>query len=309
MKNGIPEALASGMPFLLERLRMGAAVVGLLAIGSACVAKPGPVAGSSPQRIVSLAPSLTESLLALDLADRIVGVTRYCPEVGGAVRVGGYFDPSLETIVALDPDLVVLMQSHDELRRRFSNLGLETLQVDQHDVQGVLSSLVVIAERCGVGARGRLVRVNLESALAEVSTAVAGLDRPRTLVVVGREPGSGRIGTVWAAAPDTFYDDVVRLAGGANVIEDTGIRYPELGREGLLALDPDVILDVLADGGARGLDLDAAAGDWFDLDDVSAVRAGKVHLLTEDYVMIPGPRIVETVRSFARRLHPEVAWP
>jgi iron complex transport system substrate-binding protein len=299
------------MPFVVKRALVGMTVVGLLVVGSACGAKPRSQREreSSPQRIVSLAPSLTESLLALDLADRIVGVTRYCPEVRGAVKVGGYFDPSFETIVALDPDLVVLMQSHDELQRRFSNLGLATLQVDQHDVQGVLSSLVVIAQRCGVGARGQEVREHLGSALAEVSTAVKGLDRPRTLVVVGREPGGGRIGTVWAAAPDTFYDDVVRLAGGVNVIDRVGIRYPELGREGLLALDPDVILDVLADGGARVLDLEAAASDWLELGDLAAVRDGKVHLLTEDHVMIPGPRIVETVRSVARRLHPEVAWP
>jgi iron complex transport system substrate-binding protein len=268
-----------------------------------------PAPGANPRRIVSMAPSLTETLLALDLGDRVVGTTRYCPEVEGALRVGGYFDPSFEAIVALEPDLVLLMQSHDELRRRFEHLGLATFQVDQHDVAGVLGSVTAIADRCGVPAKGRAVAGALRTSLDRVASAVSGRTRPRVLVVVGRSPGGGRIGALWAAAPDTFYDDVVELAGGVNVIEATGIRYPELSREGLLALDPDVIFDVVADGGARGIDPASAAGDWRELDELRAVRDGRVVVLADDFVVIPGPRIVDTVVAVARHLHPEVSWP
>ena len=255
-----------------------------------------------------MAPSLTETLLALDLGDRVVGVTRYCPDVEGAVSVGGYFDPSYETILSLDPDLVIVMQSHDELHRRLTDLGLETLRVDQHDVEGILVSVDGIAERCGVVERGRGLVGRLRSALGEVSAAVDGLERPRTLVVVGREPGGGKLGTLWAAAGDTFYDDVIRLAGGVNAISATAIRYPELSREGLIAIDADVILDVLADGGARKVSVEDAAADWFELGDLRAVQDHRVFVLKEDFVVIPGPRIVDTVRTFAGCLHPELEW-
>ncbi len=255
-----------------------------------------------------MAPSLTETLLALGLGDRVVGITRYCPEVAGAVVVGGYLDPSYETIVSLSPDLVVLMQSHDELHRRLGELGLATLRVDQHDIEGILTSIETIAGRCGVPSRGRELAASLRAELDGVAGRVAGLERPATLVVVGREPGGGRVGGIWVAAADTFYDDVLRVAGGANAAPVTPIRYPELGREGLLAIDPEVIFDVIADGGARAVGIERAAADWDDLRDLRAVAAGRVHVLEDDFVVIPGPRIVNTVRTFAERLHPEVEW-
>jgi len=280
----------------------------LVAATSACGDRGAPAPVGVPLRIVTMAPSLTETLVALDLEDRVVGLTRYCPEIDGAVNVGGYFDPSYETILSLDPDLVIVMQSHDELHRRLRDLGLDTLRVDQHDVRGILASVETIAKRCGVEDRGRGLADGLRLALDEVATAVEGLDRPRVLVVVGREPGAGRVGTLWAAADDTFYDDVIGLAGGVNAISNSVIRYPELSREGLIAVDPDVILDVVADGGVRGVSLDAAAADWLEFEDLRAVRAHRIHVLMQDFVVIPGPRIVDTVRAFAERLHPELRW-
>jgi len=283
-------------------------LVGLLVIAAACGERlPGEVV-AEPVRIVSMAPSLTETLLALELGDRVVGVTRYCPHVEGAISVGGYFDPSYETILALNPDLVIVMQSHDELHRRLAELGLDTLRVDQHDVEGILASVATIADRCGVGERGRRLVARLDADLDDIAAAVDGRDRPRTLVVVGREPGSGRVGALWAAGADTFYDDVIRLAGGVNAVPATAIRYPELSREGLIAIDADVILDVIADGGARGVSLEQAAADWRELDELRAVRDDRVVVLLDDFVVIPGPRIVDTVRTFAEVLHPELQW-
>jgi iron complex transport system substrate-binding protein len=255
-----------------------------------------------------MAPSLTETLLALDLEDRVVGVTRYCPPIDGAVAVGGYFDPSYEAIVSLEPDLVLIMQSHDELDQRLASLGLETLRVDQHDVEAILASVETIAARCGVGQRGRELVAELRSTMDRVAAQVEGRPRPRALVVVGREPGGGRISGLWVAASDTFYDDVLELAGGANAVTTAAIRYPELSREGLLAVDADVILDVLTDGGLREIDRAEALADWQSVADLRAVGNGRVHVLTESFVVIPGPRIVETVQTFAELLHPEVEW-
>jgi iron complex transport system substrate-binding protein len=284
-------------------------IAGLWVVATACDGRPTDDGVRTPHRIVSLAPSLTETLLALDLGDRVVGVTRYCPPIAGAVEVGGYVDPNIEAIVALDPDLVLLMQSHGILEDRFAELGLTTFRVDQHDIAGVIDSVEAIAARCGVVERGQQLARELRDALDRVTTAVGDCRRPRTLVVVGRQIGSGRIGDLWAAAPGTFFDDVVALAGGDNVITSSAIRYPELSREGLLTLDPEVILDVVADGGARGVDRATAAADWLELAELRAVRDGRVHVLAEDYVSIPGPRIVDTVRTVARRLHPDLELP
>lgn len=309
MKNGVPGTMGSpGFCLMVKKLLPLIVVLGVALSAPACggrVVDPPP---EIPLRIVAMAPSLTETLIALGLEDRIVGVTRYCPPVSGAVVVGGYFDPSYEAIVSLEPDLVLTMQSHDELHRRLGDLGLETLRVDQHDVEGILASVESVASRCGVEGKGRDLTARLQGEMDDVAARVAGRDRPTTLVVVGREPGSGRIGTLWAAAEDTFYDDVLRLAGGRNAIAGTAIRYPELSREGLLAVNAEVVFDVIADGGARDVNALEAAADWNELADLRAVANGRVHVLVQDFVVIPGPRVVDTVRVFAERLHPEVEW-
>jgi iron complex transport system substrate-binding protein len=284
-----------------------APVVLVLALAGAACGDRDPIApADEPRRIVSMAPSLTETLVALELGDRVVGVTRFCPRPDGAVSVGGYFDPSYETILSLEPDLVVVMQSHDELVRRLGDLGIDTLRVDQHDVAGILESILLIASRCGVAGRGDVLVTRLQAELDEIAASVADRPRPRTLVIVGREPGVGRLGTLWAAGGDTFYSDVIELAGGVNAVGDSSIRYPELSVEGLYAIDPDVIVDVLADGGARDLTTETAAADWQSVRDLGAVVEGRVHPLLEDFVVIPGPRVVKTVRLFADHLHPEV---
>lgn len=291
-----------------RRFLMCFVVAAILVGGVACARRPSPESVADPVRIVAMAPSLTETLLALDLEDRVVGVTRYCPPVDGAVVVGGYLDPSFEAIVSLEPDLVLTMQSHNELNQRLGDLGLDTLRVDQHDVEGILTSIETVAARCGFEQRGRELAAELRSAMDLVAAKVEGRSRPRTLVVVGREPGGGRIGGLWVAASDTFYDDVLRLAGGVNAVTTTTIRYPELSREGLLAVDADVVLDVLTDGGVRGIDRAEALADWRSVADLRAVENGRVHILVEDHVVIPGPRIVDTVRTFAELLHPEAEW-
>jgi len=261
-----------------------------------------------PQRIVSLAPSVTEVLFALGLGERVVGVTSFCrypPEAARLPQVGGYLDLNLEAIVALEPDLAVLIQDHDAAQARLEALGVPTLQVDQGDLDGILRSIEEIAARCGVAERGGELVAEIRGRLAAVEQRVAGLPRPRTLAVVGREAGSGTLATVWVAGTETFYDDVIRLAGGVNAAAPSPVAYPEVSREGLLHIDPDVILDLLADLDDRGVAGDAAAADWQELSALRAVRTGRVHLLEHELTVVPGPRVAALVEQVAQVLHPE----
>jgi iron complex transport system substrate-binding protein len=135
---------------------------------------------------------------------------------------------------------------------------------------------------------------------------VADLPQPRVLVVVGREPGSGEVSSVWAAGPSTFYNDVIELAGGHNVCRRRIPAYPELSREGLIHLDPDVIVDLVPELDRRAVSATAARADWNGLGELRAVQAGRVHVLDHEFVEIPGPRIADTVVAMARLLHPEL---
>jgi iron complex transport system substrate-binding protein len=270
-----------------------------------------PAVPGHPQRIVSLAPSLTETLFALGVGDRVVGVTRYCAypaEARELPRVGGHLDPNFEAIVSLEPDLVVVIPSSHENRRRLESLGIAVLEVDQHNVDAVLDSVSTVADACGVGERGAALRSMIEDRLADVAATVAGSPRVRTLVVVGHQIGGGAVRSVWAAGPDTFYDGVLRIAGGVNVVDGSVARYPELSREGLTALDPEVVLDVIAAVEERNLDLDEVLSGWRRLSELRAVRAHRVSVLEGDHMVVPGPRLPEMVEAVARALHPELEW-
>ncbi len=264
-----------------------------------------------PQRIVSLAPSLTETLFALGLGERVVGVTRYCaypPEARELPKIGGYLDPSYEALLSLQPDLVVLIPSSDEIERRLESLGVRVLRVDQHDVEGVLESITSLAASCGVPEQGARLRASVEERLQKVAARIAGEPRPRAVVVVGHDVGGGVVRSVWAAGPDTFYDGVLQIAGGVNGVEGGLARYPELSREGLASIDPDVVLDVIAGLEERGLNIPEIRDSWLKLVELRAVREGRVEILDGDVMVVPGPRLPEMVENVARALHPELEW-
>jgi iron complex transport system substrate-binding protein len=266
---------------------------------------------SPPQRIVSLAPSLTETLFALGLGERVVGVTRYCaypPEALELPKIGGHLDPSYEALLSLQPDLVVLIPSSDEIERRLESLGVRVLRIDQHDVEGVLESITLLAAACGVPERGADLRASVDERLGKVAARIAGEPRPRAVVVVGHDVGGGVVRSVWAAGPDTFYDGVLQIAGGVNGVEGGLARYPELSREGLASIDPDVVLDVIAGLEERGLNIPEIRDSWLKLVELRAVREGRVEILDGDVMVVPGPRLPEMVENVARALHPELEW-
>jgi iron complex transport system substrate-binding protein len=290
---------------------MAGAMLTVACGGSADGVIPGGESAAAPRRIVSLAPSLTETLFALGLGDRVVGVTRYCaypPEVAELPKVGGHLDPNFEAIVTLEPDLVVVIPSSSESGQRLKSLGIRVLEVDQHDVEAVLDSVEVVAGACGIPDRGTTLRKELERRLAWVAAVVAGAPRPRALVVVGHQAGDDAVRSVWAAGSDTFYDGVLRIAGGDNAVTGGLARYPELSREGLASLDPDVVLDVVAGLGDRRLDLETVQTGWMRLTELRAVRDHRVNVLEGDQMVVPGPRLPEMVEAVARALHPDLEW-
>jgi len=258
-----------------------------------------------------MAPSVTEILFALDLGDRVVGVTRYCDfpaQARSRPRVGGYLDPNYEAIVRLQPDIVFLIQDHQDVASRLAALGVRSHLVDHHDVGGILASIETIADTCAVLPAGFLLVGRIEDALGAVRTRVHGRKPPRAVVVVGREAGGGRVGTLWVAGPGSFYNDVLTMAGGLNACGPSAVAYPELSREGLAHLDPDVILDIVPGVERSGLEPAAVRAEWDGLGELRAVRNDTVHVLGAEVLEIPGPRIAETVEAVARVLHPDADW-
>ncbi len=266
----------------------------------------------APQRIVSLSPNVTEMLFAIGAGERLVGVTRYCnfpPQAKKLPKVGGLLDPNFEALVALDPDLVIVAQTADDLSERLQQLGLQTLELPHRTVDDVLASIERLGERLGrVPAAEKLVN-GLRRGMAELQRRTAGLRRPGVLLAIERTLGSGRIQDVYTARPGGFLDRIISLAGGRNVCPNTAAPFPILSAEAIIEIDPEVIIDMVPMSLQRQYEPEQLLKDWQSLPELKAVQAGRVYLLTEQYAFIPGPRFLKLARRLAELIHPELHWP
>jgi iron complex transport system substrate-binding protein len=263
-----------------------------------------------PQRIISLSPSVTEILFALGLGGRVVGVTRYCdypPEALAKPKVGGLQDPNLEAIVALQPDLVIFREADAAWTAPFRELHLRTLAVNHKTVEGILESMLTIGLRCDARREAERLVADLQGQLDQLERKTAGLERPRVLLALERTLGAGRIEDVYAAGRGGFLDRMITLAGGENACPPTAVPFPVLSAEGIIRINPDVILD-MASAIDPGQTHDDFLADWQSLAQVEAVARGRVYRLDADYAYIPGPRLVLLAEDLAKRIHPEVEW-
>jgi iron complex transport system substrate-binding protein len=278
-----------------------ALAVALIAIG-ACSRKTEP-ASAAARRVVSLGPATTEALFALGAGDAVVGRSKYCdwpPEVTKVPVVGG-IEPDTEAILELRPDLVVGPSGGWSARLAgvMHERGVATWFPDEiQSLEGVDALVVELGSRTAHSADAARVIDGLHERERAVERAVAGEARPRVLLVAGLAP-------VYVAGPSSFADDMVRRAGGTNVVTQGG-AWLTLGFERIMDLDPDVVLDatVAETGGATHITADAAG--WRGL---RAVRDAHVVPLNDERVLRPGPRVAEGLAVLARALHPGAAVP
>lgn len=262
---------------------------------------PEPGSGSaretSAARIVSMAPNITETLFALGLGDRVAGVTRFCawpPEAREKPSVGGFIDPNYERIVALRPDLVLLLPEHATVIDHLGELGIRCEVVRNRTVDDILWTIGRIGELCGREAQADSLAGDLRRRIVAVR-AGAGAGKPKVLISVSRDFGAGTVSRVYAAGPGTFYDELIGYAGGVNAYVGPPVAYPVLSAEGLISLDPDIIIDLVPSGQADGLGPEA----WSGYGSVAAVRNGRVHVIDAEYAVIPGPRFILFLEELA----------
>ena len=236
----------------------------------------GPSPPPRPARVVSLAPSLTDTVLALGLGGRLVGVTRYdaAPEVRDLPRVGGFLDPSPEAVVSVRPDLVLWLSDGGAWPavRRIAELGVPVLAVPVVGVPDVLRCARLLGAALGDAPAGERLAASLEASVAAAERRAGGRPRRRALLVVGRDP-------LVVAGPGSYPDALLRIAGGENVVRG-GRPWPVYSLEQAVADDPEVVIDAAVNEPEGGLARLAA---------IPAVRAGRVARLPDDRVLRPGP--------------------
>ena len=260
-----------------------------------------PRTGRSSTRIISLAPNITETLFALGLESRVIGVTKFCkypPEATKKAQVGGFFDPNYEAMVALKPDLVILLPEQEQAKKYLENLGIATLTVHNRLIGEILDTITVIGKTCGKESEAAEMVSGIRSRMETVKKKTESLKRKKILVSVGRTAGS--VEQIVIAGQNTFYDELITLAGGINVYHGYPVPYPEVSGEGMLRLDPDIILDIQPSLAAMGLSEKDARRDWDKIPELRAVKTGNVYILSADYTAVPGPRFIRTLEEMAR---------
>jgi iron complex transport system substrate-binding protein len=255
------------------------------------------------RRIVALVPSVTETVVALGAADRLVGRTDFDhgPAVDRLPSIGGGLDPSVETLVSLHPDLVLGWETNGrpELRNRLTALGIPVFSIKTEDTTDVFRAVRNLGRLTGrVGAADSLARA-LRAELAAVRASVAGAARPTVFYMAWNDPPL-------TAGPKTFISQVIEVAGGRNVFADATALWPTVSIEEIVRRQPEYVVVPAGEQGASKVDELKRAAGWREL---RALREGRGVRVPAEVVNQPGPRLGEAARAMRDAIHPELRRP
>jgi len=253
---------------------------------------------SIPRRIVSLAPSITETVFALGFGNRLVGVTSHCDYPAEAKRlpkIGDFMSPSLEVIAAKQPDLVIgVTGATDPARaREIERLGIKITLVSVSSVSEILSSFKRIAALLGDPDAGATLIEKITAQFDKVKRRIAPAPRRSTLLAVGLRP-------LVAVGGKNFLDELITLAGGENIAGNASQPWLNLPDEYVVAKAPQIIIEA-----GMGSDTAAPARHWSDLKSIPAVKERRVYTYNSDKILRPGPRIGDGLEELAQLIHPE----
>jgi iron complex transport system substrate-binding protein len=252
-----------------------------------------------PTRVVSLAPSVTEMLYAIGSGDVVVGVTPYCdypPEARAKPKVG-YTHPNLESIVALQPDLVLAPSEflRADMLHKLEQLKIPAFLLEAKTIEDVLSQIQTLGRMLGRSASADAVAAQMRERLTEIKTRAVILPHPRVLYVLNSDP-------LITVGPGSFIHQLIELAGGTNVASRANTAYPRLNMEEVIKADPELL--VFPIGELEGVP-DSEQQLWQRWTTLSAVRHSRFYRIDSNLLNRPGPRIVQGLEALARIIHPE----
>jgi iron complex transport system substrate-binding protein len=279
-----------------------------------------------PERIVSLSPSNTEILFAVGAGDKVVGVTDHCNypaeleakiETDKIARVGGYWNPSVEAIVDLKPDLILVSTAQCTVKtnncktncsrrcelttkaaNRLKSLGLNVLTLSPHSMDNVLDDLLLVGNVTGNSAQAS----NLVDTLKHKINAV--LANSKTL------PHKSTIYfEVWnrpyiSVNSKTWIGNLINLAGGTNIFEDAVSEWPVIQPEDIIKRNPGIIVFPVIPGVPRFWGGFEAVKKRLGWENITAVRDGRLYEVPRDFISRPGPRLVEALELLEKMINP-----
>lgn len=256
------------------------------------------VLNKTPERIVSLSPTNTEIVFALDAGEKLVGVTSFCdyPEEAKEIdKIGDFENPNIELIKKMDPDLVLaggFLQ--EDLMAALEELGIPVASTEAAGVESIYDSIAMIGKLVGQETKAEELINNIHKDIEEIENKVMGKEKPKVFYLVWKDP-------IFTAGQGTYINEIIQIAGGQNVASEIE-GWGQYSFEELLKQDPDILIAAYhsTDEGMRKEDI--MEDELFSK--LPCVRDGKIHIMSDDNIVSrPGPRVVEAIREMAETLH------
>ena len=251
-----------------------------------------------------MGPNITEVIFALGCGKRLVAVTDFCvypPETKALPRIGGYLNPNLERLVALRPDLVLVRGKIEKVVRFCRSRGIRVIPVNMDSLETIYSGIQILGQALVATEKAEDLCSTIKETLDTVKARTVGFPATKVFISLGRSMGS--MANLYTVGGKSFLSQLLEIAGGVNIFADVDQPYPEASKESLIKRAPDVILEMRPGENMTHTKRSHVVAEWNVFAGVPAVSNHRVYVLTQDFLLIPGPRIVKTARTFAQTLH------
>ena len=251
------------------------------------------------ERIVTLSPSVNEIVFALGYGDKVVGNTEYCkyPKESLAIpKVGGYFSPSLEKILSLNPTLVVMQENNYKMNQKLKQLGINTQIVKVNTLINIKDSILKIGKTLQREESAKEIITNINQELQNIKNITKD---KRILIVIGHN--TSLASRIFVAGQNLYFDDIINASGNTNALQSQRKGQPILNMENIIACNPDIVILLAHSMKEKGLSRDDLINPWRDLP-VNAGKTDSIYIIDKLYAGIPSDRLVYFLKDFAEIL-------
>ncbi len=247
------------------------------------------------ERIIALSPAVNEILFALGKGDKVVGNTSYCkyPKASLAVtKVGGYFNPSLEKIIALNPSLVIMQENNYKLNIKLQQLGLKTKIVKIDKLVNIKASIIDIAKALDAQKQADKIVNSINQALENLKNITKD---KKILVVMGHN--TSLVSRIFVSGQNLYFDDIINASGNTNALQSSRKGQPMLNMENIIATNPDIVILLSHSMHEKGLSRDDLIDPWLKLP-INASKTKSVYIIDKLYAGIPSDRLIYFLEDF-----------